>query len=386
MPLFISTGQTKLFTNVSKRYFSNTIGKDANSTISPTPGGLDTTFLFWFAGFTDAEGCFLILGTREQSRAGIRLIFKIGLHKDDIKTLEYIQNMLGVGRIEIEGDKCTYTVTKFADIISVIIPIFTYTKLFTKKYLDFLDFKSAALIKNSKTRLTQIDRDKIIDLKEKMNTKRSFVPFDPNNPYQLQPGDVIPTINIYWLIGFIEGDGSFSLTKSGVTFSIGQKYVNTFTLRAIELFLSNLPNSYGITIDSPIPKPRIGANKTTHVVMFQWSNIDSLFDYILPLLQANFDVFVSRKKLDFMLWSAVLSLNKTGLIYTPQGKDLLIKISSNLNQRRYCNNNSASPIDFVTQEEINRVLSLPPLWDLNSGLSHVKLVMKSLSFIRNKNN
>ena len=93
---------------------------------------------------------------------------------------------------------------------------------------------------------------------------------------------------------------------------------------------------------------------------------------------------MSRKKLDFMLWSAVLSLNKTGLIYTPQGKDLLIKISSNLNQRRYSNNNSASTIDLVTQEEINRVLSLPPLWDLNSGLTNVKLVMKSLSFIRNK--
>ena len=90
--------------------------------------------------------------------------------------------MLGVGRIEVEGDKCTYTVNRLEDIISVIIPIFTFTKLFTQKYLDFLDFKSAALIKNSKTRLTQEDRDNIIDLKEKMNTKRSFVPFDLSNP------------------------------------------------------------------------------------------------------------------------------------------------------------------------------------------------------------
>ena len=146
--------------------------------LNSTLGGLDLKFLNWFAGFTDAEGCFLIVGKREQNKSGIKFIFKIGIHIDDIATLKYIQQILGVGRIEISKDICTYTVTKFEDIISVIIPIFTFTGLFTKKYLDFLDFKSAALIKHSKTRLTQQDRDNIINLKEKMNTKRLFIPFD----------------------------------------------------------------------------------------------------------------------------------------------------------------------------------------------------------------
>lgn len=194
----------------------------------------------------------------------------------------------------------------------------------------------------------------------------------------------MPTINIYWLIGFIEGDGSFSLTKSGATLSIGQKYVNMITLRAIELFLNNLPNSYGITIDSQKPNPRSGINKNTHVIVMHWSNFDSLFDYILPILQAHLDFFHSRKKIDFILWSTVVSLNKTGLIYTQEGKILLEKLSTNFNQRRYSNSNITSPIKLVTQDEINQVLSLPPLWDLNSGLSHVKLVMKNLSFIRRK--
>ena len=216
-----------------------------------------------------------------------------------------------------------------------------------------------------------------------MNTKRFFVPFDLTNLYQLQPGDIIPAINICWLIGFIEGDGSFVATKSGASLSIGQKYISINILKAIELFFSNLPNSYGITVPSPKPKPRIGANRNTKVIIFQWSNIDALYDYILPILQANADLFVSRKKLDFILWATVVTLNKTGLIYTPEGKTLMEKIRSNFNHRRYSNNINATPINIISQAEINQVLSLPPFWDLTSGLPHMKLVYSHFAVIRN---
>ena len=85
-----------------------------------------------------------------------------------------------------------------------------------------------------------------------------------------------------------------------------------------------------------------------------------------------------------MIWGWCSLFTKIGLINTSEGKALMLKIASNFNQRRYSNSNITSPIKLVTQDEINQVLSLPPLWDLNSDLSHVKLVMKNLSFIRRK--
>ena len=40
-----------------------------------------------------------------------------------------------------------YSVSKFQDIVGVIIPIFSYFHFTTSKYLDFQDFKAAVEIK-----------------------------------------------------------------------------------------------------------------------------------------------------------------------------------------------------------------------------------------------
>ena len=55
-----------------------------------------------------------------------------------------------------------------------------------------------------------------------MNTKRSFVPFDPQDPYKLQPGYTLPAIHIYWLIGFIEVDGSFCVNFNAPILRLGK--------------------------------------------------------------------------------------------------------------------------------------------------------------------
>lgn len=180
--------------------------------------------------------------------------FRIRLHIDDKPTLDFIQKTLNVGGVYIDKEECVFGVYSNKEIISVIIPIFTYANLIITKNMDFLAFKAAALIKEANPVLTKELQDEIISLKNQMNTKRSFVPFDLKYPYKLQPGYILPAINIYWLIGFMEGDGSFCLTFNSPKLSIGQKYVNMHVLKAIDLFVSSFPNNYNKTIDSPKPK------------------------------------------------------------------------------------------------------------------------------------
>jgi hypothetical protein len=52
-------------------------------------------FLFWFSGFTDAEGNFLIT----LDRSFVKFRFKISLHIDDVEVLNTIKSKLKIGRV-----------------------------------------------------------------------------------------------------------------------------------------------------------------------------------------------------------------------------------------------------------------------------------------------
>ena len=80
------------------------------------------------------------------------------MHKDDLETLYYIQNLLSklvnrkVGVI-VESktyNEVYFSVDKFQDILEVIIPVFNYYLLTSFKFLDFIDFKSVANIKKKR--------------------------------------------------------------------------------------------------------------------------------------------------------------------------------------------------------------------------------------------
>ena len=122
---------TKVF-NISIIKFNFYLDKNNNEFI------LENEFLEWFVGFTDAEGNFIItlrdnprfkVNTLLNSNINIipkyiNLTFQICLHKNDLKTLQYIQKKLKCGRISISNNKCNYYVSDFHSIIYIIIPLF----------------------------------------------------------------------------------------------------------------------------------------------------------------------------------------------------------------------------------------------------------------------
>lgn len=145
----------------------------------------ETSFLNWFSGLTDAEGNFLI----SLELDFIRFRFKILMHIDNLKALNNIKSKLNVGKVIVEKNKnrCSFVVQSFTEIRDVICPIFVQYPLLTSKNLDFQDFHKAVLIKN-KNQLSLTDKNKIILLKNGMNSKREiFTSFSLNSQINVNP-------------------------------------------------------------------------------------------------------------------------------------------------------------------------------------------------------
>ena len=253
--------------------------------------------LEWLSGFAEAESVFSI------SKTGT-LTFRIKLHYDDRKALVYIKNLLSklaereLGVIVDSKDQheSYYSVSKFQDIVGVIIPIFSLYHFTTSKYFDFRDFKTAAEIKMvsffEKRKLSDIELEKILAIKSGMNASRKI--FYPKS---------LPkrTLTSYRLLGFVEGDGTFSLPNLLPYFGIKQHSKNIHFFYEIAEFLSNLPYNPAIGPASDVlntkPRATVHISPTNNLASLSVSNILQLYNYIFPFFKSL--EFKSRKAVDF---------------------------------------------------------------------------------------
>ena len=136
---------------------------------------VSSEFLYWFSGFTDAEGNFLISIDRQY----VRFRFKISLHIDDVEVLNTIKSNLNVGTVTLESsrNRCSYIIQDYEEIKNIICPIFNAFPLHTSKRLDFENFAQAVFIKDNK-QLSDAGLSKIVSLKNTMNTKREIFTYN----------------------------------------------------------------------------------------------------------------------------------------------------------------------------------------------------------------
>jgi len=167
-----------------------------NSSSSPIIINLSHEFIEWFRGFTDAEGCFLIVKTGNT----FTFRFIIKLHVDDVNLLNFIRNSLGdIGNVTTEGSVANYKVSSQKE-IKLIIEIFTKYYLNSSKHLDFLAFRRAYELYTSSNSKTPELAKEINMLKDSMNKKRTN--FDREKSHKIY-------ITENWLLGFVEGDVEF---------------------------------------------------------------------------------------------------------------------------------------------------------------------------------
>lgn len=140
--------------------------------------------------------------------------FLIKLHIDDRSVLDFIQKTLGIGKVTTYKSSAIYAITSQKE-IKYILDFFTKYPLNTTKHLNFLSFKKAfELYKGCFVRTSGLIME-IESIKNSMNSKRTVLDMSSHKINITPEG----------LLGFVEGDGSFSVTKAGLilTFSITQK-------------------------------------------------------------------------------------------------------------------------------------------------------------------
>lgn len=323
-------------------------------------------FLEWFVGFTDAEGCFSISSLKFVNH--ITLKFLIELHRDDVEILNRISETLAIGNVNIKGDSAIFVVAKFEDIINVLIPIFLKFPLKTTKYLDFTCFLQAIEIKNKvgfRGSLSQQDKVILNNLKDSMNKKRLII---TEKEQDLLEKNI--SISKWWLLGFVEGEGTFGYKHLIPYFQIAQHKKNLFVLEAIEKYLLNVFKELKINSNNEEFKFHYALNRLTGVYSMTIVKVDLNFYYIIPFFESL--QFLSRKKIDYEYWIIIVYLHKLGYYYLPEGKKLALQISSSTNKKRY--STSDSKIELPNIETIKILFDQTPPFDVNSELSHLNKV------------
>lgn len=124
----------------------------------------------WLTGFTSGEGDFLIRTTKNTQ--SITLRFKLTQHIRDNVLMKSLEQYLGCGTYYPYDKIGDFKVSNFFDIKEKIIPFFDKYPVVGNKYLDYLDFKKAALIVENKEHLTKEGYAKVLLLKAGMNRGR----------------------------------------------------------------------------------------------------------------------------------------------------------------------------------------------------------------------
>jgi hypothetical protein len=209
------TTDSSSFERSSSDYINNEVKRQENENIHKgmCKPSMNTTFIEWFVGLCEAESNFLIRGrkNKEGEIVGFEFVFRIYLHKDDRKVLEYINNTLGCGRLNTERNVLVFTISQLSDIETILIPLFEKFPLNTTKNLDYLNFKKAFfMFKNRKSSALNLPDlyQEILVLKDTMNEKRKDFSFPDSHSVRITGN---------YLVGLLEGDGSFYLNKQDVT-------------------------------------------------------------------------------------------------------------------------------------------------------------------------
>ena len=337
-------------------------------------------FYRWFVGFSDAEGSFTIspiLNKKTNKMEVFSFKFTIGLHKDDLGVLNIIQSKLRMGKIYSYTDKYIFVVTKMEDIKN-LISIFSKYNLNTSKYLDFSDFNLAFTLYQKRAKLTDALISKLLELKNNMNTKRIN--------FNMPENHVLITKS--WLVGFIEGDGSFSIERAALipVFSIRLSKTQLPILVKIKEFLENnlgfdsysmhkIKNTPILSITSEKVRDK---GKSISLAALMVKNIHVLNNYLIPFLSE--EKFMTKKGADFLDFKVICKTIYNRAHSIEEIAALVLKLSYTMNNYRL--STFKGTVDYLSMDEMDRLMNAKPTIEHLKDGRQIDLITKKV--VRNR--
>lgn len=175
-------------------------------------------WIYWFLGFTDAEGNFQIYPKKRILASGVLARYNVGsgfhlsLHNKDLELIKDIQIKLGIGKIYVYNNKpdARLAINKKSDLIYLIDNTFDKYSLITKhqktRYLLFRD-----IIKNNIKEFETLEQ-----FNEYKSKTLEFI------TTQVESKDNVINLEKIenWIIGFINGEGCFYIKNNKCQFII----------------------------------------------------------------------------------------------------------------------------------------------------------------------
>jgi hypothetical protein len=176
--------------------------------------------------------------------------------------------------------------------------------------------------------------DSIMSLKNQMNRSRENFSLPLNHI----------RITSFWLLGLIEGEGSFHLRRNNLTpsFSLSLTLTQKPVILKIISFLTNNLDEYSKfkAINSKLfniieEKSKGNSKSQIKLVITQ---IDYLNNIFIPFLESL--NFLSKKSLDFHDFKLLTTIIYQGKFLLPEIKKFIIRVSYSMNNNRLSTNNS----------------------------------------------
>lgn len=226
----------------------------------------------WLVGFYEADGCFSINNRGE-------LHFELYQHSNDVDLLYKIKTFLQCGTVSTRKDRniSVFHVYSIKQFKTILYPIFNNKILSDYKFKQF---------------------KKICDLANLPAIKGNH----NNNA---------------WLIGFIDGDGSFftSITEKQISavFSLGQK-----NQEILHIINNNYFNNHGKVNGGNINK------RIYYILRFSCKSLTWVNKFMLfPLL--------TRKRISYNKWIKIVEMIEKKEHLSSLGKEKIIEISKTIN-------------------------------------------------------